>query len=377
MPQKQKLLYILNVAKRVNNFSYASMVAAKESGFEFHIAGNWSYQSDEERQADEKKYGIRIFQIDFIRTPYHPGNRIAYKQLKSLMQKENYDIVHCNTPIGGVLGRLLAKKCKIQKIIYQAHGFHFFKGAPLKNWLLYYPVERLLAPFTDCLITINHEDYERAKKFNLPKGGRVEYVPGVGIETEKFHRNDEARREIRDALKVKDSETLLLSVGELNQNKNHRIVIEAIAKLGRKDLRYVICGKGPLVDAHKQLVQMLGIEDQVIFAGYRTDVNKFYQAADLFVISSFREGLPVAPMEAMAAELPCIASRIRGNVDLLENSQLLFDPNNVETLIAAINKAMDKNIAKQETEQNAKSLQSYSTEEVVAEMKKIYTSLLN
>ena len=160
----KKLLYILNVATRVNNFSYTSMVAAQVLETEFHIAGNWSYGSDEERVADEKRCGIKIHQIDFIRTPYHPGNIKAYVQLKKLIQKEKYDGIHCNTPIGGVLGRIVGKKCKIEKMIYQAHGFHFYKGAPKKNWLLYYPVEKWLARYTDALITINQEDYEFAKR---------------------------------------------------------------------------------------------------------------------------------------------------------------------------------------------------------------------
>ena len=162
-----KLLYVLNVAQRVNNFSHSAMLAAKELGFEFHIAGNWSYPSDLEREADEKEYGIRIHQIDFIRTPYHPGNWKAYVQLKKLVQREKYDVIHCNTPIGGVLGRVVGRQCKVPKIIYQAHGFHFFKGAPKTNWILFYPIEHWLARYTDVLITINHEDYNFAKnKFN-------------------------------------------------------------------------------------------------------------------------------------------------------------------------------------------------------------------
>ena len=120
--KKIKLLYILNVANKVNNFSYTSMLAAQELGFEFHIAGNWSYESDEERMDDEERYGIKIHQVDFVRTPYHPGNIKAYKQLKSLAQKEQYDVIHCNTPIGGVLGRIIGKQLNVQKVIYQAHG---------------------------------------------------------------------------------------------------------------------------------------------------------------------------------------------------------------------------------------------------------------
>ena len=159
----KKMLYILNIASRVNSFSYTSMKAAQELGFEYHIAGNWGYANDEERISDEKKYGIHIYQINFIRTPYHPGNIKAYQQLKKIVEREQFDLIHCNTPIGGVVGRLIGKSCKIPTVIYQAHGFHFYKGAPFLNWILFYPIELWLANYTDVLITINQEDYQRAK----------------------------------------------------------------------------------------------------------------------------------------------------------------------------------------------------------------------
>ena len=132
-----KMLYILNVAKRVNNFSYTSMLAAQECGYDFHIAGNWSYKTKDELLEDEKKYGIHIHQIDFVRKPYSLKNRTAYRQLLTLCLKEQFDVIHCNTPIGGLLGRIVGHKCGIKTIIYQAHGFHFFKGASVINLLIY------------------------------------------------------------------------------------------------------------------------------------------------------------------------------------------------------------------------------------------------
>lgn len=179
---KKKLLYILNIAKRVNNFSYTSMLAAQELNIEFHIAGNWSYASDEERIADEEKYGIKIHQIDFVRTPYHPENIKAYKQLKCLVETEKYDFIHCNTPSGGVLGRLIGEKCNVEKVIYQAHGFHFYKGAPKINWLVYYPVEKLLAHYTDALITITARILNlRKQNLNCAKTERYTMFPALGL----------------------------------------------------------------------------------------------------------------------------------------------------------------------------------------------------
>lgn len=373
-----KMLYIKHRSGRImNNFAISAILAAKELGIDFTLANNMSMAEPGHFEKVCEQYGIRMIHIDFDRNPLGKSNLLARKQLLELMEKEKYDIVHCNTPSGGMVGRIAAAQMKIPKVIYMAHGFHFWKGAPLKNWLLYYPVERILAHLTDRLITINHEDYACAKRFHYKKGGRAEYVPGVGIVTKRFERDEKVRSEMRNTLGIKDNETVLLSVGEINPNKNHKIVIEALAKLGRKDIRYVACGIGALMEENQQLAKSLGIEDQVMFVGYRTDIDKFYQAADMFVVSSFREGLPVAPMEAMSAGLPCVASRIRGNVDLFDGGQLMFDPRDVDSLCKALSNAMDKDIIASELARNKQTLQRFSMEEAVKAMKRIYIDVMS
>lgn len=370
-----KLLYILNVANRVNSFSYSSMCAAQELGFEFHIAGNWGYSSDEERKSDEEKYGIKIHQIDLERFPISFKNKKAYKQLLELMQREKYDIVHSNTPIGGILGRICAKKCKVKNSLYQVHGFHFYKGAPLLNWLIYYPVEKLCAHWTDVLITINYEDYALAQK--KMKAKRIEYVPGVGIDLQKYDNSfsvDE-KQLLKKELNIPEEAKVLLSVGEINQNKNHRTVIEALSKISQKDVYYVICGQGPLVDEHKELAKTLGIDNRVIFTGYRTDVPRFFAMADVFVFPSFREGLSVALMEAMASGLPVACSRIRGNTDLIdENGGALFDPHSVDDCAKAISDLIADDTNKK-SEYNLNKIQQFSLSTVMAKMKGIYQSV--
>lgn len=362
--EKKKILYILNIAKRVNNFSYASMLAAQELGIEFHIAGNWSYASQEERLADEQQYGIKIHQIDFIRTPYHPGNRKAYSQLKELIQREKYDVIHCNTPIGGVLGRILGKKCKVEKVIYQAHGFHFYKGSPKINWMIYYPIEKLLARYTDALITINQEDFEFSKiKFKLRNNGKIYYVPGVGIDTTQYNTgeisrfaklselsssNDKASLTLSDGcplwakkrmeLNIPLDAFVIISVGELNANKNNTVIISALEKLNRSDVHYVLCGVGELESALCQQVKESGLENNVHFLGYRNDVKELYEMANGFVMPSLREGLSRSIMEAMASGLPCIVSKIRGNTDLVIDNKggFLCEPTDIGGFASAI-----------------------------------------
>ena len=336
----KKMIYILNEANCVNNFSYSSMIAAQNLGFEYHIAGNWSYKSDNERIADEKKYGIHIHQIDFIRKPYHPSNLKAYKQLVKIVEKERFDVIHCNTPIGGIAGRLLGKRFKSSTVIYQVHGFHFYKGAPIVNWMLFYPVEKWLAHYTDVLITINSEDFELAqKKMKLRKGGRVYYAHGVGIDLSQYELPENTRKQKRLELDLKETDIALISMGDLIERKNYSVAINAVAKAGNASLQYFICGDGPEKNKLKKIAKDLGVIDQIHFLGYRTDVKELLKAADIFLFTSKQEGLARSLMEAMANGLPCIASRIRGNIDLLSGVQdsFLCETNNIESYAEKIN----------------------------------------
>lgn len=375
----KKMLYILNVANRVNSFSYTSMIAAQSSGFEYHIAGNWGYKSDDERRADEEKYGIHIHQIDFIRTPYHPGNIKAYKQLARIVEKERFDVIHCNTPIGGIVGRLLGKQFKTPTVIYQAHGFHFYKGAPLINWMLYYPVEKWLAHYTDVLITINSEDFKLAKtKMKLRKGGKVYYVPGVGIDLSQYELPEDTREKKRKELGLKKTDVALISAGELNSNKNNKVIIEALGNLQNRNLHYYLCGVGPCEEELKELAQSKGITEQVHFLGYRTDIKELFQGADVFVMPSFREGLSRSIMEAMASGLPCIVSDIRGNRDLIRTNEngVLCPANNIEELAFNIEMLTENHARREQMAHNNKVyVKEYSSKTVTDKLVEIYREL--
>lgn len=377
-----KMLYILNTTNRVNNFSYSSMIAAKQLGVEFHIAGNWTgYSDNKEKEADEEKYGIRIHQIDFIRTPYDLRNIKAYKQLVQLIKREKFDAIHCNTPTGGVLGRLAGKKCKVKKIIYQAHGFHFYKGAPKKNWLIYYPIEKWLAKYTDALITINNEDYELAKsKFQLRHNGKVYYVPGVGIDLSQYDLPDGIREKKRTELGLKETDIVLISSGELNENKNNQIIIQALSKLRHESLYYIICGTGLKYDELKKMTSDNGLDDYILFLGYRNDIKELYRASDIFVMPSLREGLSRSIMEAMASGLPCVVSNIRGNTDLLENtnSGFLCEATDVLAYTKKIKKlANDETMRKTMGKNGLAAIQKFNMETVEIAVSKVYKSELN
>jgi len=316
-----KALMVATVANFLAGFEYNDMKLLQQLGYEVHCAANYDGIMDS-RSKKLYEIGAIKHQIPFSRSPFSRNNFTAYKDLRELVLTEQFDLIHCHTPVAGIIGRLVAHKCKVPKVIYTAHGFHFYTGAPLKNWIMYYPVEKWCSRYTDYLITINKEDFKRASEKLHAK--KTVYVPGVGVDTKKFTTGDRGR--IRKELGIDDSEFMLLSVGELNQNKNHESVIRAAEGL---DLVYVIAGKGELEDHLKIVASEKGVK--LILAGYRTDIVDFYAAADAYILPSVREGLNVSLMEAMASGLPCLCGRIRGNVDLVDETigGYLFNPANI------------------------------------------------
>ena len=317
-----KVLYVATVVKtHIMEFHIPYLKMLKEMGWETAVAARNDFDDPEDCVIS---YCDTYYDIPFERNPFKPGNIKAYKQLKKIIDEGQYDIIHCHTPVGAMLTRLAAQDArkKGSKIFYTAHGFHFYKGAPLINWLAYYPVEKWLARKTDVLITINKEDYNRAKNF---KAGKVVYVPGVGIDINKFSKRIGNREEKRAELSLQDTDFVLLSVGELIARKNHPVVLEALAELKKagklNNIQYLICGRGVLEAELKEKAVSLGISDHVHFLGYRNDVSEICNAADLFVFMSLQEGLPAALMEAMACGLPVICSDIRGNTDLVESGE--------------------------------------------------------
>ena len=372
----KKLLYITNISIGVSSFSVAAVRAAEELGVKFHLAGNFDGTTKESLRKNEKEYGVKLHQIDFIRTPYDLRNIKAYKQLVQLMKREKFDAIHCNTPTGGVLGRLAGKKCKVRKIIYQAHGFHFYKGAPKKNWLIYYPIEKWLAKYTDALITINNEDYELAKsKFQLRHNGKVYYVPGVGIDLSQYDLSDGIREKKRTELGLKETDFALISMGDLIERKNYSVAIKAMSKISDLNIHYFICGKGPEESKLIKLSEELGLRKRVHFLGYRNDIKELLKAADAFLFTSKQEGLARSLMEAMASGLPCVASKIRGNTDLLDGTDGGYLCETTDAVAYAKKLellANDKVLRKMMGKNNLIIIQKFSTETVDEELRKVY-----
>ena len=371
----KKVLFVATVVKtHIMEFHIPYLKMFKEMGWETAVAA----RNDYENPADcVIPYCDTYYNIPFERNPLKPGNLKAYKELKHIIDEGEYDIIHCHTPVGAMLTRLAAKQARKKgtKVFYTAHGFHFYKGAPAINWILYYPVEKWLSRYTDVLITINKEDYERAKTF---KAGKVCYVPGVGIDLKKFNAGYVNKEQKRKEIGVSADDFVLLSVGELIPRKNHEVVIRALSVLKQLDklnhIEYVICGRGSYEADLRKLAEGLDVADHVHFLGYRNDISEICNCADLFVFMSHQEGLPVALMEAMACGLPAVCSNIRGNTDLIEDGVTGLLANNTPEEVAQSISKMKSDTALRNRVASAalQKIKQFDLSSVEDEMSKIY-----
>lgn len=312
-----KILYVTTISLTMNSFFKPHIEMLVSEGHQVDLACN-----DQNLPLDALygRLGCRFYRVDFSRSPLSPDNIRAYGQLKKVIENGDYDIVHCHTPNAAMITRLVCRKFRRKqglKVFYTAHGFHFYKGAPRLNWMVYYPIEKFCSHFTDKLITINQEDYNLAK--NKFHAGEVHYVPGVGVDLTRFENIQVDRTAKRREIGVPEDAFLLFSVGELNENKNHQIIIKALAKVNRPDVHYAIAGRGDKHDELLKLADELGVSNQVHLLGYRKDIPELNYAADVFCFPSHREGLGLAAIEAMACGLPLITSNIHGINDYSEN----------------------------------------------------------
>lgn len=376
---KKKVLFVATVVKtHIMQFHIPYLKMFKEMGWETAVAAKNDYENPTDCVIP---YCDNYYGIPFERTPWREENLNAYRMLKRVIEEGDYDIIHCHTPVGSIIARLAARKARKKgtKVIYTAHGFHFFKGAPLINWLLYFPAEWVCSFMTDVLITINKEDYERARR--TMHAGRIEYVPGVGIDTTRFGNTSACREEKRRELGYGDEDFLILTVAEMTENKNHITILRALSELKEapeyRNLHYLICGRGDVWEKLVDQAQTLGISNHVRFLGYRTDAPELYGCCDLFAFMPFREGLSVALMEAMGSGMPIFCSKIRGNTDLIEDGVSgVFSENNPQAVAATILALARDPDRRARLGQAAKEkVKTFDNENVHKMMKDIYMSI--
>lgn len=320
-------------------------------------------------------YVKTIFELSLQRSPLSSKNIKGYKELRQILKHNIYDYIWTNEPVMSVATRLASRDARKAgcTVIYMAHGFHFYSGAPLLNWCIYYPVERLAAKFTDKIVCVNNEDFKRASTFGVKD---VEYIHGIGINTERLTIKDgQSSFSIREELGIGKDDFIILSVGELNKNKNQQTILKALARLQNKRIHYLLCGKGDQLQSLKSLSQDLSIENQVHFLGYRKDVVDICAQSDVYAMPSFREGLPVSSLEAMYCGLPLVTSSIRGLVDVNhpDRNGLLCKPNDDEAFAAAIKQLFDDSETRKKMgEQNKNDVIPFTIGNTLKEVERLF-----
>lgn len=361
-------------------FNKANIAALQSLGLQVELCANFENGNGPEIHNQDyveecEKRGIRTHSIPFARHSL-TGSLKCLHQLKELLSREQYDLVHTHTETGGLLLKLAHSEKGKSKFVFTPHGMSFWKGSSLKSQLVYKPLERWICSGMDMNLGMNREEMEYLERWNR---NNATYVHGIGLDLSRFESHDNSTKAVRKEFLLNTNEKMVVSVGELDNNKNHITVIRALAKLGRKDWKYVICGVGLNQDYLLQEAERLELKEHVVLAGYRSDIPEILNAADIFVFPSFHEGMPVSVLEAMACGLPIICSLIRGNVDIVKDGDngYLFKPSDSDTLSREIALLMDNETLRQQMEaKNKKVVKKFSLEAVTEELKAIYSKVL-
>jgi len=371
----RKVLFVATLETHILSFHIPFIRYFQEKDYEVHVAVKLGARRNELEDND-----IVCHNIDFDRNPYSAINIIALKQLIKVMKNNKFSLVHVHTPVGAFFGRLAAKITDTKPVLYTAHGFHFYRGASLRNWFIYYNMEKLAARWTDGLITINKEDYEAASKLPLRTKNRVFNVHGVGVDLNKYKTDDEnKRRKAREKLGLKNEDICILTVGELIERKNHIQIIKSIEKLKKDNVFCYLVGQGKLEEELKKYVKTRGLDNNIKFLGFQKDIPELLAACDVFCLMSFQEGLPRCIMEAMAAGKPIIATDVRGNRDLIQDGKngILVPVKDYEATARAIERlSEDKMLREKMGLESLRLIREYSIEKVLEEMHEIYNFYL-
>ncbi|MEE8831641.1 MAG: glycosyltransferase [Leuconostoc gelidum] len=342
----KKVLVLAAKANMVQQFNHRNIEILQKLGYEVHVAtnmvdfGSMSVEENERFRQWMDDNHVVAHQIDFERRMGSlKGNLRSIKQLRQVFQKYNFTFIHVHSPLGSILGRLVAKQFKVPTI-YTAHGFHFFKGGPKSGWLVFYPLEWLFSFITDTLITINDEDYTLAKKHMHAK--HIVKINGIGVDVKKAWRvtdeeKQEARKRVRQELNIPEDAFLMSSVGELSDRKNHRVVLQALKQMTpeqRENIYYIVAGTGANGVMLNELAESFNFGKHFKLLGYRSDIHNINYASDVSVFPSFQEGLGVAGLDATADGVFLIGANIRGVADYILNTQngILFSPYNFDQL---------------------------------------------
>lgn len=370
----KKVLLVATVQSHIGQFHRPLAEMLHEHGYEVHVAANNNLHMKNGLKLD---FIDKVYNIPFSRSPQSKDNISAYKQLKQIIENGHYEIVHCNTPMGGFVTRLAARNARQKgtKVYYTAHGFHFYKGAPKQNWLIYYPIERLLSRITDTLITITQEDYKLAsEKFHC----HIEHIHGVGVSEKRYYKvSEEEKMSLREKMGYSTTQKLILCIGELNANKNQTMAIKVMHTVTKlfPDALLILAGNGPMERFLKDLIHQEGLEKNVQMIGYVTNLQNYQHIVDVQVCCSKREGLPLNVVESMLSGNPVVASKNRGHKELIKNEHTgyLVDIDDYGAMASKVLLMLQNTPLKRQIEDNAmKFAQQYTFTNIKKELERIY-----
>lgn len=369
-----KVLLTATVQSHICQFHKPLVEVLHNHGCEVHVAARDNLA---EKNGLKLDFVEKVYDVPFARSPKSLDNIKAYHQLKKIIEKENYDVIHCNTPMGGIITRLAARgaRKKGTQVYYTAHGFHFYKGAPKKNWIVFYPIERLFARITDKLITITAEDYRLAKKkFHC----HAERIHGVGVDEKRyFPVNEEEKQTLRERMGFSKEQKLLLCIGELLPNKNQTMAIKMMQNIVKKypTALLLLAGNGPEKEHLERVIAECNMQDHVKMLGYVTNLQEYQHIVDVAISCSKREGLPLNIVEAMMSGVPVVATINRGHRELIRENKtgFLVECNNSEEMSKRVVELWQNRELEQRMRSSAlENIKKYSYMNVKKELKKIY-----
>lgn len=375
----KKALIIANLGGFVE-FLFDDIKILRSMGYEVEYAANDKISNWDVYKNKLIDMNVPIHNVDFAsKNPLSKDNLLAYKQIKKILKEGNYDLIHCHTPITGLLTKLAARKYRKSgtKVIYTTHGFTFNKNASKKNWLIFYTIEKFSSKMCDAIITINNEDYEEVKKMWCKQ---VYYIHGMGVDIAKYADVNINKNEYKEKNGIPTDKIMILSVGELSDRKNHKIIIDAISKLENKeDYVFVICGKGINGGTETYLKERAKeLNVNLILMGFRTDIPEIIHCSDIGALPSIREGLGLAGIQSLSAGVPIIATDVQGIKDYIIDGQtgFLCKYNDSEAFAKAIKKLSDENTRKSMKENCKEMAKKFSMEISSKERKEIYNKIL-
>lgn len=374
--RSNKILITATTNIHIINFHLPYLEWFKSKGYEIHVACNGN---------PDIPFADKVWTIPFARKPLNFKNRVAYLQLKRIIKENNYELIHCHTPMGGIVTRLAARsnRKKGTRVIYTVHGFHFYKGSSFLSWLVFFPIELMFSIITDVIITINNEDFKLLKKKIFLSNGKFK-TDGIGINPDRLEMNKYSDTEIiRKELGYKNDDFIILYIAEFIPRKNHEFIFKAIPEILEKipKAKFLFAGgKSKLGNKFISYAKKHSFNKNINLLGYQTEIGKYIAISDVGISSSIAEGLPIGIAEIMSTGLPVVISNIRGHNELVINNEngFLFNKNDKEIFIEYLEKLYNNPELRFEIGNKGKlHMNNFKIEKPLKQTIKIYKKYLN